>query len=287
MILKFREKGVTIGEDWSRRYRRPFVVDTTDNGTAPGDPNVSIGAILGLLEQAGIRIGMPYSDGGFSDGFSVVESIELNQNPADYRHWDGSANYAPPRFADGQSRSEDPTEDPPEIELSGEPREVPTDRDRDGNPIRNSAGDPFSTTLNRDDSRMVLSVTKNEPDIVPRLLLIMNLRDHVNESPYLGFPAETLLFKPPGMRRTVGRFGPYWRASYKLHVDANEWTTEIGDTGKAEKIGSVRKPILSGNEPIDEPVALDGRGRVATSGTPYVHKFKLYKTGDFSILNLE
>ena len=88
--------------------------------------------------------------------------------------WNVTAAYSNKREA-----SDDPTEDAAEYEWSTEQFQRPAFKDKDGNAIVNSAGDPYLPGLDQDDSRRVVTITKNYQNVPS---WVQDMQDAVNSS---------------------------------------------------------------------------------------------------------
>lgn len=164
--------------------------------------------------------------------------------------------------------------------------------DEDGNPIRNSAGDPFGDPILIDDSRPVIVVTRNEDVNAFDVTLAGEYQDVVNAAMWNGFPARTV--KCTEIRTSEERKDPstnlyYYEVNYVFEVKWDTWTRQILDQGFAYLDSSVRKPFLdSEGQPISEPKLLDGLGEELTDGDPPVTlEFRVYPDADFSVFNID
>lgn len=283
--------GMSVQQDWVRGFKRTLRV-LTDNAT---DGPITVRA---YLADHDINIGKTYGYESESDIGAVVNSLELNPDD-DGLGWTVTVNYgAWPRFGEV---SEDPLDQPPEIDVSFREFESPVERDVDGNAILNSAADPYNPTLSRDDSRLVVTVVRNEPaQNLPRAAAIRNT---VNQYAFMGFeprmvkaaaPKATLMWHP----NVYGNF--YWKLTYTFEVNdqvikdvddnvvAQGWDAYVLDAGFNElDVDGNRVPItLSGEQP-SEPVPLDGNGaKLASDADPVFLAYKVYPEYDYSFLDL-
>lgn len=164
--------------------------------------------------------------------------------------------------------------------------------DEDGNPIRNSAGDPFGDPVTRDDSRPIIVVTRNEDVNDFDVTLAGQYQDVVNDDTWNTFPARTV--KCTEIRTSEERKDPstnlyYYEVTYVFEVKWDTWTRKILDQGFAYLDGGVRKPFLDADQqPISDPRLLDGLGAELPDGDPPVElDFRTYPDADFAVFNID
>ena len=98
------------------------------------------------------------------DTGSFAESVEpqlvsAGSNP-DHSHWLVSVKYGP---YDANQFPSDPTLWPIKLAWGSQKYERAEAKDKDGNPVKNSAGDPFGDPLTVDDSRSLITVEGDRP----------------------------------------------------------------------------------------------------------------------------
>lgn len=182
---------------------------------------------------------------------------------------------------------DNPFAEPIQLELDYQIYEVLADRDIRGRAIRNSCGDPFHDPIPRDDSRPILKVTRNEQSFPT--LTALAVRDTINNSTWNTFPSGTVKAAAPRTRTAYSATsGYYFQTSYEFYVNPSGWNYSIMDVGFNETINGSRRKILVDSQPINDPLPLNGSGRVlAPSGNPVYLSFDVYNPIDFSIFNLD
>jgi hypothetical protein len=256
-----------------REYRRTFLVTTTSFY----DEAVTIRSAAGVP-----RIGDFYVNaGGVLDVGAWCRSVECEQRDHDPLKWKVVCEYS--SETDDPDRKEGPGQDardqsgrgqedkkldnpllrPPEVEWDGVDYTRVVDQDIFGDPIVNSAGARFDPPLEQDDSRLVLRYTRNEATFNQELA--EEFVNALNSDSFLGRPPYTWLCKKFAGRRQTEDAGVYWQVFYEFHYNRDTWFRSVLDQGYYEKhAGTDGKPknfVDRTNQPVSEPLLLDGFGR--------------------------
>jgi hypothetical protein len=282
-----------LNATWERRYGRKFrasIATADDRRTGPK-------AIREALQSAGYTIGTSYASGIISDAWYEVDAgsyltdiaiEEEGGDEADGRTWLIDLGYGP-----WTPREQNPLNEPVEFNQEFETFEIPVDEDTAGNAVVNSAWDRFDPPVVKDDSRPIITFTRNE-QWPPNWALFRDYKDAVNTSAWFGFPAKAAKFNAPRVTRlwdqylaetfpTLGGF--YARVTYRFNVAGDTWTKRVLNQGFRYKSGADRKVALVDGLPAQTPVLLNSSGAITT--TPHWLTFDVYKTRDFGALNLE
>lgn len=195
-------------------------------------------------------------------------------------------------YSNKQEAAEDPTNDAAEIEWDTEQFQRPIFKDKDDNAIVNSAGDPYLPGVERDDSRRIVTITKNMTSVPS---WILTFEDAVNDSSFVVDGITIGARKAKCQKTSVGKWQErngteYRQVQIVLHLRKDTWDFEIMDTGLRRKDGSERKVITNddGTE-ITSPVPLDGSGDVLANpseSTVVYQTYQAYTELDFSTLPL-
>lgn len=168
-------------------------------------------------------------------------------------------------------------------------------KDRDDNPIANSAGDPFDPPLEIADPYLMMTIGRNIPLANPLsyALTMMGYLNTVNSGPFLGLPAETvklftwsMQFQPPDNGYA------FWRETFVFHAkwnNGNGWLTELLDVGYFRIDGTDKVEITDPEgKQYTKPQLLDGAGGVlaAFGAAPVYMPFRLFPKKDFSVFGL-
>lgn len=146
----------------------------------------------------------------------------------------------------------------------------PYEKGEDDAPILNSAFQKFDPPPEMDDSRPVLSLTKNFSSF--DFYSLAQYRDAINSDEFYGCPPRTLkIAKINANRETTIAAGvpiTYFRVSVEFHFNPDDWSLKLLDQGLMEfndaEDGVVNITDDNG-EPIAQAVNLDGFGH---KGTP-------------------
>lgn len=286
------------GEKSLRRYTRVFRALTTSN-----DDDATT-----ILEHPDCpRIGSIHP----SDLWAWCRRVRPRNESFSKRVWIVTAAYS-----SEQEREEEPTNDPIQIEWHTEMYSEAVWKDRDGNGVLNSAGDPFDPPPEADASRITASIRSNEP-VVPAWVL--TYRGAVNSGLFVidnvempqGVARVARITVGPWQERNTIAFRPVALAiqfrtplTGKDYLDndraGREWYLWLLDQG-FRKVGKpdvgepspgeteMRSNIVNtgDDEPPTAPVLLDGNGQPLVNPTldnAVFLPFPIYPEKDFTIL---
>lgn len=258
-----------------RRYSRQFLLETTARTDGP----YAVGSNASLP-----RIGTVHNED--STAYCVNLSVS---NAKPWKWWIVTADYSSEREI-----TENPLSEPAAITWTSEQFQKRAVIDRDGNGIVNSAGDPFDPPLMMDDSRRVVTISKNLA-VVPSWIL--TYQDAVNSSSFTvdGITIGAGYAKVQSV--TVGekqkRNGTAFRVvTLVIHLQKTGWALTHEDVGFRETnyAGEMVNILNDGDsERPTAPVALDGAGMHQanpTAATIEVRSFDVYEQKDFTVLPL-
>jgi hypothetical protein len=235
-----------------------------DGSAAVEELGVSIGDDLVLSNGTTVYLNDISTSENGEDGLQVIVSLSYGKQP------EGAKN---------------PLTEP--IKISGSFAQFTkiVDYDINGTPIVNSAKDPFTDPCEIDDSRFVLSITKNEASM--NASLAYQFRDAVNATPFFG--------AGPGQVKVAGisfnseeseEFGTYWPTTYQFHFDPRGFQKSFLDQGFREIVAGKAQTILVQGVPVTEAKLLNGQGRVlAPNGQPVFRTFTVYPSLPFTVFN--
>lgn len=151
-------------------------------------------------------------------------------------------------------------------------------------PVVNSAGDPFVPIPEIDDSRLVLSVSRNEATFDP--LVAIDYQDAVNSDGFLGAAKRTAKLNLSAKRDWDKVIGPYYKVQYEIEFRREGWLLSILDAGLHDLNGKVL--IDTNGQPYSDEVPLNGfGGKLANPDDGYVYlDYIVYKERPFAALNL-
>ncbi len=168
------------------------------------------------------------------------------------------------------------------VSISSENYEVLIDKDKDGEGLVNSAGDPFYTPPTTQLTRLNINVSFNATAVPGALLTRL---DHVNSIECtvgnIVFPMRTLKYGNLQVGNRKIRNGiAYYPVSYQFKHNPNRWDIEVLDAGFREiNARGVAVAIVDEDEqPISQPLPLDQFGRaLATPIDPADYNYKTFR----------
>jgi hypothetical protein len=237
----------------------------------------------------GSNISLPVIGNTFpSDGNAYCTDLDV-QCVRGWRIWDVTATYSTER-----QLNTTPTSDPVFVQWDTEQFQKPATQDKDGDAVVNSAGDPFLPPEQMDDSRRVVTITKNLSSVPA---WILTYQDAVNSDTFTIDGISIAIGEAKMQRVSVGpaeiRNGTAFRAvTFVIALRRDGWAYKILDQGYNEKDpadSTKRKPITVRGQLPTSPVLLDGNGNQlanpATANAVYL-TYNVYKTQAFSSLPL-
>ncbi|MHC4617206.1 MAG: hypothetical protein ACYTEQ_05575 [Planctomycetota bacterium] len=188
--------------------------------------------------------------------------------------------------------TDNPFDQPPEVDWGSSVSNEKIDRDIYGNPITNSAGETPDPPLTADIYYKVLRIKRNEMEYNP--VKALNYAGAVNSDFFLGFaPFCVRCTRYDARSARSGNFF-YWEVYYEFQIRFAGWVCKIVDEGLRECLGvdGEGKPIFSAisddkGQPVTHQWALDGNGRKLKKGAPLaILEFAIYRPLPFSGLGL-
>ena len=225
-------------------------------------------------------IGSVYPD----DSSAWCRSLEVT-NTDPWKGWTVTAEYS-----SETELKENPTDDPAKITVSTEQYQKVAETTVDGYSIVNSAGDIFDPPHMMDDSRRVITVSKN---MLTAPLWLLEYADVVNSDAFTVLGVTYAIGVAKVQRISIS--GTQVRGAYNflsvqidIHLRRDGWLLEPLDVGFRYLSGFYRKAIVSDDGTrIETPVMLNGSGLVLsnpTSASAVYGSFQIYKTDTFSVI---
>jgi hypothetical protein len=256
---------------YQRRFKLETSSDTEDAATVGSNASLPI-------------IGNTHPGDG--NAYCIGLKVE-NTNP--FKGWTVTAEYSDERVI-----NTDPTVDDAEISWGSEQFQKVAAFDRDGNAIVNSAGDLFDPPAMMDDSRRVVTVTKNLATVPA---WILDYQDAVNSDTFTVDGVSIAVGKAKMQAVTVSpkqrRNNTVFRAvTFTIHLQRDGWGLDILDAGynrKDPNDATERLPITVNGVLPSAPFPLNGSGAPLENPSPancVFRTFNVYKTRAFSSLPL-
>lgn len=288
-VLKCQEalgRSGSTDKDFARTYTRKFIIEVDD-------PNVGVVAVRAALFFAlKIGVGFIYEIGHWDavantgdpfyeyDG-SVCVGLSFQQDEIDGLQWAAVATFGPfdPRLNGGGPLGQKQL-----MNWDAEQFEQIVDEDIDGNAIVNSAGDYFDPPVTGDQSRPILTITRNQKFFDPSVA--ETYADTVNSAPFYGRPPRTMKMAAPVARQLysplVYEDGYYWEVTYTFHGNRYTWDKILLDQGMRQKAGGAREQVIVDGAPVSSPVLLSGGTALAPGGEPEFLAFQIYPGVDYA-----
>jgi hypothetical protein len=261
-----------------RTYQRTFKVVTDDR-------KVGAKAVLAAVPVAfrdAYTNGLAAAAPGYeTDTGAFCQAKNAQCTSPDGRTWTVTVDYAP--FDPNSQQDENPLDEPPQMDWDAADFEEVVEQDVDGNPVINSAGDPFDPPLTRDNSYPILVITRNEATFSPGLAY--SYRNKVNAATFFGSGPRTVRCRPiVGKKQYHAAFGTYYQVTYRFEFNPDGFDKNVLNQGLRRKAGTDRKAITTKEgQPISSPVPLDADGvPLDPTADPIYLTFKVNEEADFA-----
>lgn len=238
-----------------------------------------------------------FGDAHGEDTYATVTRKVATGEPEDRQTWHVDVTYETPS-AIWLPMNENPLLDDVKVQWSQATYTKVYEKDKDGNPVEDPAGQPYDPPITEDCHYLVLNLTRNEASFDPDTA--EEYTDSVNSSPIV------LYGKTIGARQgkltqwtaeNAYRNGTYyWIVHYQIEVFASKWDHIIGRFGLKYLTsgGDIRdtypddEPEVGGLE-IRSPIKLDSDGTYQTDQSAAVgyDTWRLRKEKDWSTLSLD
>jgi hypothetical protein len=136
--------------------------------------------------------------------------------------------------------------------------------DVDGNPIVNSAGDPYDPPLTREVTRATLTVKRNESPASVNLSTLAALSNTLNAAVWNAFPIKTVRLNPiklPDIEYSQATNTFYFPIEYVFDINFDTWVKQVVNAGfrELDADGNLIPILINGVQP-STPVPLDEDG---------------------------
>jgi hypothetical protein len=279
---------------WQRKYTLAFRVECSSRYDGP----VTIRASTNGVRQPTLPIigNSYYVTSTEKDLGSFAEEINYRLESAsanpDHAVWNVTVNYGP---YDANTFPENPIDWPIVAWFGSQNFERIAWKDRNGDPIKNSANSAFSEPVTVDDNRSLLYVTRNELVSTYDYDLAATYRNSVNDAVWNGFATRTVKCVSidtgePQYNSVAGV--RYYAVKYVFDINLDTWDKVLLDQGYTDisLLDSTKRLTIrdSNGQPLTEAALLNGSGhRLAANGTPVFLTFRVASELDFAVFNLD
>lgn len=286
----FGGRGGSINHLYERRYTRVFDVETDDPNTGP----IAVRAHEDIPKIGDFYHGSGEPYGDEFDLGSFVNSVECQNTDETGTAWKVTVQYEP-----WDPFNDDPSLRKVRVTFGGERTERVVDFDKNGVPIRNSAGDRFGDPVTVDDHITTMVITRCEYVSDFDLGLASQYSDTINSLSWNGFGVNYL--KMGIITTSEEQYDSltqrwYYVVTYPVQVGRLPWRKRLLDQGFNELAGGPyygggdvkTVPIMNEGQPVADPVALDGEGhRLEVGGEPVTLTFDVFDEADWTGLNID
>lgn len=269
-----------------RTYSKPFILKMDADTTTEDAKQKFI--------TAGYGVGTTHPE----NSSAVFVGSRVTPRDGSKQLFDCVAEYAtrvPERHRQDLTQLETPGSRLPTISYSFVPRSVFKERDRNNTWIENSASvpyDPLEMTI----TDVLAHVTWYKPTTDPgtvkawaeRFQLggtggILTIVNGVNGDNWHGLDPWQGLCTSIAATQVFEEGTVFWRIDAEIQMREDTWKTVLLDAGLMKRDGLDLTNITDSlDQPIREPVALDGAGQpLALSGTPQFNTFEMYRQVNF------
>jgi hypothetical protein len=264
----------TADDKFDRSYEVVWKAITND----PQDGPYVVGNAVGLPARFA-----PYSYGNDVDLAALCRDLSVRQDGENRKVWIVTAKFSTKHKDDDNEA--DPLDRRVKSRLDFAPYQKLVTVDQNGDPIVNSAGDPYEVTV--DDHRPVLVYQRNEESInVP---LVIDYQNSVNADSWKGLSAGQGKLTIVYGEEQVENGTRFWPATYSIHIREEGWDFTPVDRGARIKLASgeliAARDVFQN---VQGQVNLDGAGNRLAAGEDlvYLDPFQVYKRRAFSALGL-
>jgi len=198
-----------------RTYTRTYIVEHADT-----DDEVDIEN--GFCSITGFLAGVTHP----SDGGAVCKELTTSLDSEDGKSSTVTINFGP-----WDEEEKNPLLQPPDIQYSiSAQHEKIIDKDQQGQPVVNSAGDPFDDPTTIDESRLTLSVSQNNATF-PAAMALAYVGAVNSDSWNSGSPRQWKCVSISGRKMYDAEYGVYYAVSTAAQFKPDKWDIEILDQG--------------------------------------------------------
>lgn len=283
-----RSRPATFSLGGERTYTATYMVTTDSASDGP----------ITVANAAGVAIGASYSLGNDTDSRAYCNSKAVEQVSSDdaseTKTWMVTDSYKT-LDREEQKTLVHPLSRPYEISWNYEHFQEVVEKDVNGGAILNTAGEYFDPPIERDASRPVLTITRNEAAFPTSLAL--SYANAINSDYFSGAAAGTVKVFNISGSRVIEEFDGdeviYWKMTYEFHYRADGWQRKVLSQGRSQlvpdddDVPKLEKITYenSGDQIVD-PVPLDEEGaRIDPEDLPddaYFIPFDIYTSLPFS-----
>ncbi|HEY2414154.1 MAG TPA: hypothetical protein VGI40_18055 [Pirellulaceae bacterium] len=228
------------------------------------------------------------------DTLSVATKVTVEQDSDNPRLWIVTVDYGVPSINEDQ-QDPNPLLRPAVLSWNFQKATRAVYKDVNDKAIQNSAGEYFIPCPEIDDSRPVLTVSRNEASFNPAIAI--QYQDAINSDGFLGFTAGQVKVAGIQAQSQTENSKFFWAVQYEFEFRRDGWQLILEDLGRNRKWtdgdppaeeGKLQAIIVSG-VPASDAIPLNGSGQPLLNPSPtnrVPRPFDVYKSLPFSTLGL-
>lgn len=258
-------------ENLQRTYTRRFQA-FTDSGS---DEGVTVTIAVAAAFSLARGVAYPLDSQSFVkhwDAECLTEGVDNEYE------WVVNFYYGPDQY----STTQNPINKPLDIKWSGSKYQENIDRDVFDVPILTAADMPYADPIERDASRSLLTITRNEASFNDNIAAYY--RDTINADYWYGkAPGTCKVEDIQAETQYDNTYGLYWQCKYIFAINNDGWDRILLNAGYHEKVdGKIKNILIQGVKP-ELPQLLDATGRaLPQGGLPTYKKYYIYNRLPFS-----
>lgn len=227
------------------------------------------------------RVYQAYAYGNDYDEFMLAKSLRLRRDPKSQYLWHAIVEYD--NTLDPGQKNQNPLLRDPIDDWDIEQFQRAITKDIDGVLLATPAGQPYDPPMEIDDSRPILTYTRNESSWPSQIL---TYQDAINSDTFLGvFPARTVKVNIRAAKRFENDV-KFYETRYVFHFRYDGWDRVILNQGTKWK-KSADSYVTHTLPPGQKPVLLNEDGTIkAPSADPTYSTKKVYRRLPFAPLNI-
>jgi hypothetical protein len=273
-----QNRSIEYHANTSRTYRRVFRVECS----SPYDGPLAVIQANGIPAQYST-----YATATESDAFALCTEVQAKTEGDGMKTWLVEATYSTSAIP----KNQDPLQDPVRYKIGFDQFTKVARQDVNGAPVSNSMGDTFIPPVVVDDSRVIYTITRNEPQL--NLPFWADMKDSVNISPWGGMDVRCVKCKSITVSENQVRNGTaFYAVTYEFALNADSWDFKILNQGFKYKQNFTPGDAVM-TKAQGDPVTMDINNSYLVDmqknpntdpATIYLTK-RLYKERDFSLFN--
>jgi hypothetical protein len=251
---------------------------TTDSRTDGPQSIIPQAADAAWGDEAIIRQFGTYAFGNDSSGAHIAKEVTLERFGDSDTTWLYTATFD--NTVDPGQAAENPLDRLPVDDWDFEQFERIVEKNIDGEAIRNSALDAYDPPLTRDDTRPILTYTRNEASYP---VAFLTYQDCINSDPFLIFDPYQAKVNIKARKVFEGNY-KYYAVSYIFQFRRDTWRESVLNRGTRFRTSASEYPVSL--PPDSPPILLDDDGTPVGTNDPTFKEHKIYDEVAFGPLNI-